>query len=996
MPTHIHFCGNAPLQAFVPTTFSNSFRIVVRLLLVACLLCCSQTESVLAQQKASQKKLKLAGVFASDMVLQQQTDAAIWGVAKAGAAVSVKPSWTDQVATATADEQGRWSTTIGTPAAGGPFEITVQTQDETIELTNVLSGEVWICSGQSNMQWKMRGFGVDFFKEDVEKAKHPTIRFCTVPQVLSLQAQDDVKTRWTECTPVTALEFSATAYFFGEMLRRELDVPIGLISTSWGGSPVESWLSEQALADFDTFQESYASYPELIEKHGVKHRRGRDMPKPIHHSLPSVLYNNMIHPLAPFAIRGVIWYQGESNVDEPYLYGKMFPKMIESWRQEWNQGDFPFYYVQIAPYHYRNKKQPAALLREAQLQTLQVANTGMVVTMDIGNPANIHPKQKKPVGQRLAMLALAKDYGRDDLVYSGPQYTSHQVEDGHVRLNFQHVGQGLASRDEQPLTHFTIAGQDRVFYPATAQIDGDSIVVRSDAVAAPVAVRYAWGNSDEPNLMNKDGLPASSFRTDSWRDEEKVKPQLPKQSNFSGERLPNIVYIMSDELAYFELSHMGNKKLHTPNIDRMAEQGIRFTRALSAAPVCGPTRCCMMTGLHMGHASMRTNGGGTPIRANEFTLADMLQQRGYATGGFGKWGIGARGTTGVPENHGFDVFFGYYDQVHAHSFYTPHLVRNSVEVPLANNTGGRQGESYSHYEIMNEGLQFIRDHKDEPFFCYLPITPPHGMYDIPATDPAFELYQNDPWMSDPNVPQDAKNYAAMVSMIDNDLKRVLDLLTELSLDENTIVFFTGDNGGQDRFASDEYPRGFFEPNVSPTTGIQFRGQKRSLYEGALRIPYLVRWPQKIAAAQVSDHLMYQVDVMATLAELTETKLPTKTDGISFLPTLLGEDVTGHAQQQHRYMYWEYLNQVAVRKGDWKAIKPGKDAAWELYDLNTDVSESTDVSGQHPELLSELMSVAKKSHVPARPGKFLRQDLQKRDRTAKWKRPEPLESAGSSN
>lgn len=449
---------------------------------------------------------------------------------------------------------------------------------------------------------------------------------------------------------------------------------------------------------------------------------------------------------------------------------------------------------------------------------------------------------------------------------------------------------------------------------------------------------------------------------------------------------PNIVFIMSDELAYYELSHMGNTRLHTPNIDQMAREGIRFTRALAAAPVCGPLRCCLMTGKHMGHASMRINTGGVPMRADEPTIASMLKDRGYATGGFGKWGVGGRGSEGVPEALGFDEFFGYYDQVHAHSFYTPHLIRNSKEVPLPNNLGGRKGETYSHYEIMTEGLKFIRKNKDKPFFCYLPITPPHGMFDIPADDPAFDLYKDDAWMQDPDVPQNTKNYAAMVSMIDNDLKRVLDLLKELSLDDNTIVFFTGDNGGENRFADREYPHGFFGPNVNPETGVRFRGKKRELYEGGLRIPFLVRWPGKIKPGHVSDHLFYQVDMMATLAEITESKLPVETDGISITPTLFGAD----AQQQHEYMYWEYLKQTAVRKGNWKAIRPKPQADWELYDLSTDVSESNDVAANHPKLVAELAEYAKRAHVPARPGKYLRTDLQKRDRSARNGVPKPID------
>ena len=257
----------------------------------------------------------------------------------------------------------------------------------------------------------------------------------------------------------------------------------------------------------------------------------------------------------------------------------------------------------------------------------------------------------------------------------------------------------------------------------------------------------------------------------------------------------------------------------------------------------------------------------------------MLKQKGYATGGFGKWGCGGRDSTGVPEKHGFDVFFGYYDQVHAHSFYTPYLIRNSEEVVLEGNVGGRTGKTYSEYPIHAAALQFIRENKERPFLCYMPITPPHGMYDIPADDPAWELYKNEAWMRDPTISQDTKNYAAMVSMVDREVGNVLDLLHELGLEDNTIVFFTGDNGGQDRFKSKEHPRGFFGPNVNPENGVEFRGGKGNLYEGGLKIPFLVRWPGVVAANTVRDLVFYQPDMMATIADLTNTKAPEDTDGI---------------------------------------------------------------------------------------------------------------------
>jgi arylsulfatase A-like enzyme len=446
---------------------------------------------------------------------------------------------------------------------------------------------------------------------------------------------------------------------------------------------------------------------------------------------------------------------------------------------------------------------------------------------------------------------------------------------------------------------------------------------------------------------------------------------------------PNIVYIMSDELAYYELGHMGNPFIRTPRIDRMAAEGLRFTNALAGAPVCAPLRCNLLTGKHAGHASVRANGGGTPLRLEEATIGTILNEKGYATGGFGKWGVGGRDSTGVPEKHGFDVFYGYYDQVHAHSFYPPYLIRNSKEVVLPGNKGGRAGKTYSHYSIMDEAVEFIRDNKDQPFFCYLPITPPHGMYDIPANDPAWEQYKDDAWMKDPAVSGEAKNYAAMVTMVDNNVGTVLDLLTELGLEENTIVFFAGDNGGQDRFKSKSHPRGYFGPNVHPKTGVEFRSGKGSLYEGGLVIPSIVRWPGKIKAGQVSDLVFYHPDILPTLAELTGARVPKGVDGMSILPEILGEEVVGRKQSQHKMMYWEYRGQVAVRQGQFKAIRPRPNADWEFYDLAKDPSEINNIAGQYGDLLKEMKAYATASHEDVREGTFSTTERHERDRKAKW-------------
>ncbi len=435
---------------------------------------------------------------------------------------------------------------------------------------------------------------------------------------------------------------------------------------------------------------------------------------------------------------------------------------------------------------------------------------------------------------------------------------------------------------------------------------------------------------------------------------------------------PNIVYFMCDELGYYEPSFMGSKTIKTPRIDRLAAEGVWFTQALAGSSVCAPTRCVLMTGKHSGHTSVRVNGGGTPMRAEEQTIASLLKAGGYATGGFGKWGCGGRGSTGVPEQHGFDVFLGYYDQVHAHSYYPPYIIRNSKEVPLPGNKGGSTGTQYSHYVIFEESLKFIRANKDKPFFCYLPITPPHGIFDIPDSDPAWADYKDKDW------PEPARRYAAMVGMVDRQVGQVLDLLKELKLDENTIVFFCGDNGGNNYFKTPNHPRGLHSANKHPVTGVEFRGGKGNLYEGGLRIPMAIRWPGKIKPGRVSDHLWYFPDVMPTLAEITGTRAVKDTDGISILPELLGKK-----QPKHKYLYWELGNQTAVRMGDWKAVRPRPNKPLELYHLKQDISEAHNVAAANPKILAQIKAHAAAAHEPAVEGTFADRADHEKDRRAKY-------------
>ncbi|MBT3190937.1 MAG: arylsulfatase, partial [Verrucomicrobia bacterium] len=453
-------------------------------------------------------------------------------------------------------------------------------------------------------------------------------------------------------------------------------------------------------------------------------------------------------------------------------------------------------------------------------------------------------------------------------------------------------------------------------------------------------------------------------------------PTLPRTP--SGDGRVNIIYIMMDEWGYFESSGMGHPILHTPNIDQLAAEGMRFSQFLAGGNVCAPTRSTLMTGQHTGHTTVRANGGGMALCADDVTVASLLKRAGYATGGFGKWGLGDVGTTGVPEKHGFDTFFGYYHQVHAHTYYPRYLIRNSRKVPLLGNTDDYfTGQTFSHNLIHEEGLKFIRENAStastssgqagsaqaKPFFLYLPWTPPHGHWGMPENDPSWQKYKDKKWdAKNQRGKHDAQMYAAMVEMVDRQIGEIMALLKELDIDEKTIVFVCGDNGGQPYFKNQNHPHGFLAPNLNPRTGERFRGGKGNFYEGGLRIPFMVRWPGHIEPGIVSGHLGYFPDIMPTLAELTKAGPCKTTDGISIVPTLLGPGVTGRKQEQHDYLYWEDPKSSAVRMGSWKAIKPGKHGGFELYDLSKDIEELNDVAQQHPDILSKMMAFAKSAHT----------------------------------
>lgn len=446
--------------------------------------------------------IKLPAFFSSEMVLQQQTDAAIWGTASSLKTVEVTTSWNGKTYTTKADKTGNWKLKVETPSAGGPYDIVIS-DGTSLTLSNVLIGEVWVCSGQSNMVMPLMGFNkqpVLGSNKTIATSTNNQIRLFKVRQKASLEKLTDVSGKWLESKPQNAAHFSATAYHFGKMLQEVLQVPVGLIVTAWGGTRIEPWMSDQGIKNFDWVPE-----PALDAKGRVTHR------------IPTTLFNGMINPLIGFTMKGVLWYQGESNAPEPKKYEALMPGLINNWRDEWGIGDFPFYYVQIAPHDYSSKPGVnSALLREAQLKaSTKTINTGMVSLMDVGEKDIIHPAHKQLGGERLAYLALAKTYNIKGIEYSGPVLKEMKIEGPVVQLTFNHAKTGLNTYGKD-FTNFKIAGKDKRFYPAQVSINWKGLVLFSAFVPNPVSVRYAFDDFVVGELFNTAGLPASSFRTDNW------------------------------------------------------------------------------------------------------------------------------------------------------------------------------------------------------------------------------------------------------------------------------------------------------------------------------------------------------------------------------------------------------------------------------------------------------------------------------------------------
>ena len=449
-------------------------------------------------------KIRLPNILSSNMVLQQQSTTKLWGWATAAERVKVTTSWDNKTIETRADGNATWKVDIQTPKAGGPYTITLQGENKII-LENILIGEVWVCCGQSNMEYDYNR-GITMVKEDFDKISKLNIRFFNVPRTTSKTPQDDCDGNWTACDSNTLKSFSAVGYYFGKYLNQDLNVPIGLISSNWGGTPAEVWTPEN-----------------LVESNTIlKDAATKNEPTPWFPITPGYAYNAMIAPIANYNIQGVIWYQGESNTKAPASYAELIDTMINAWRKAWNK-EFPFYYVQIAPFKYE-KYNIGALVREAQTKNLSIKNSGMIIISDLVNDTlHIHPPNKKSVGLRLANLALGETYGIKKGVYKSPLLKSFKVNGSNIIIDFDNAETGLMFTGEKPKEIF-IAGADRIFFPAMIKIKGEKIIVSNKAVKTPVAVRYQFSYSGIGNLFSKAGLPVGPFRTDDWEvDTSKVK-----------------------------------------------------------------------------------------------------------------------------------------------------------------------------------------------------------------------------------------------------------------------------------------------------------------------------------------------------------------------------------------------------------------------------------------------------------------------------------------
>ncbi|NND98223.1 MAG: sulfatase-like hydrolase/transferase [Pirellulaceae bacterium] len=833
------------------------------------------------------KRLRLPPVFGSHMVLQADAEIPVWGWARPGATVTVTLGSDTQIATT--DQKGKWSIRLPARTANAsPSEMRIQSEDQQIRLADVLIGEVWVCAGQSNMQWPL-GQSTNDAKEldrlarndrpTALESEQATLRLLhltagargssgsyTPDHIARLTADDYCRGEWEIASVESARAFSAVAWYFGRHLQRELNVPVGLICPAVGGTPTEAWIPRHALAAEPDLHGLVAGnwldnelLGDFCRTRGQQNllaaiRAGETVPGdevgPNHSFKPGFMWSAGIEPLIPYAIRGVIWYQGESNAETAarvHQHGRLFPLLIQQWRQSWGQNEFPFLYVQLPALN----RPEWPWFREQQRRMLdQVNDVGMAISIDTGHPTNVHPPLKKPIGERLATWALGTTYhSKSHTTYSGPLLDTVQRDENSLTLSFKHVGGGLKSSDDRPLRHFEVCGDNSVFHVATATVTAkNKVTVSSDSVASPRHVRYAWQPFPNPpvNLVNDRGLPASPFSTEQASaliaQRETAVPATTEPdttahdaSDHAGR--PNILLIVGEDHGC-ELSCYGDGVIQTPNIDALASQGVLFENGYVTQSVCSPSRSTIFTGLYPhqnGQLGLATHQYGWFKRWP--TTYSLLKQAGYRTGLIGKTHV-------IPA-----------DAVESFVDYRYQESSNFAKRNVA--------------EYAKKAREFF-DSGDEPFFMTVNYPDAHwplqGSVDgLPTTrvDPGRVLVMPYVGGQTPRMLQIAQNYYDCMLRLDECVGQLLSELDDCGKSDNTLVVFIGDHGAQ-----------------------MARG-KVTVYEGGMRVPYLVRWPGVTTAQRRSTALVSTIDLLPTFMDAAKCSTPAGLPGKSLRPVLWG-------------------------------------------------------------------------------------------------------------
>jgi arylsulfatase A-like enzyme len=800
--------------------------------------------------------LQLPQVFGSHMVLQAQASLPIWGIARPASEVTIQLG--AETLKTTASSSGHWKVLFAPRAATStPTSLLIQSGKERVTLSDILIGEVWVCAGQSNMEWPLSQSANGAV--ELSTAKHPQLRLLhlvggarggsgsyTQSHLARLKTEEFCEGQWRVASAESAREFSAVAWYFARELQQELNVPVGLICPAIGGTPTEAWISRDALEADTELQGLVAGnwldnerLGDFCRTRGQQNlltamQAGDRIPGDdlgLNHSFkPGFMWSAGIKPLIPYAIRGAIWYQGESNAETPARareHGQLFPLLIQHWREQWGQGDFPFLYVQLPGLN----RPEWPWFRDGQRRTLdQLKNVGMAITIDMGHPSNVHPTLKKPVGQRLAKWALGTTYKlKTHATYTGPLLDVAEREGDSMVISFNHVGAGLKSSDEKPLRHFEVCGKDGIFHTATAKIVGKKIIAVSNSkVSKPCDVRYGWLPYPNPavNLLNSANLPASPFTTES------TKTVFARRTAVA-ER-PNILFIISEDNSD-HLGCYGEQRVHTPYLDGLASGGVRYTRAYVPYSVCSPSRAAFLTGLYTrqtGHIGLATHRFS--MYRDFKTIPAHFQEAGYYTGFLGKTHIN-------PERLVED--------------YIDHRAIQSANF----------GKTISIETYAGEASVVMRNaaERKKPFLLIINYADAHRRF-IRESKHGFPTRQVDdevapfPWIGSdtPNLREELRDYFNCMNRLDEGVGMVLDKLDETGNRDNTLVIYISDHGA-------DFPRG-----------------KGSIYENGTRIPMIVNYPKSFPKGKIESGMVSTIDILPTMLRAARLPVPKNLPGFA--------------------------------------------------------------------------------------------------------------------